>query len=319
MGQNHELRSSTHSHLYIRGTTVSIPLWNVFFHILFYAEYPGPLKKEENICKLAEIPHKQSSLPIPNPVVQFSELSIDEQEDLQAQIGDLKFEIHRKFLKFEAELVISLDGRITAANVVRTLMKHCTVYPTESMYNVSLLQDHRQALLDAKDIEEVFAIIHPYYSYYNYELLQTIVEAYGSEEDKERMQQYNLNFTDYCRRVPCMEFYDDHCQKSLKRVKLKFKLDYDKTVLMLADIKNIQRNISKILNIRPSVLFLHSVEDGCTAVTFLVPDPCIHAILKLLKEKSATLQKEVKMMTIECDGKPIDEVCTLEYFACQLP
>jgi hypothetical protein len=270
-----------------------------------FTEYPGPLKWEENICKLAEIPYKRSSRPIPNPVVQFSELSIDEQEDLQAQIGDLKFDIHRKFLKFEAQLVISLDGRITAANVVRTLMKHCIVYPTESVYNISLLQDHRQALLDAKDIEEVFAIIHPYYSYYNYELLQTIVEAYGSEEDIERMQRYILDFTKYCRRVPCVEFYDDHCPK---RVKLKLKLDYDKEMLMLADIKNIQRNISKILNIRPSVLFLYSVDDGCTAITFLVPDPCIHAVLKLLKEKSTTLQKEVKMMTIEYDGKPIDEV-----------
>ena len=108
-----------------------------------------------------------------------------------------------------------------------------------------------------------------------------------------------------------MEFYDDHCQKSLKRVKLKFKLDYDKELLTLSDIKSIQRHISKILNIRPSVLFLHSVEDGCTAITFLVPDPCINAVLKLLKEKSTTLQREVKMMTIEYDGKPIDEVCEL--------
>ena len=248
-------------------------------------------------------------------MVQFSELSIDEQEDLQAQIENLKLEIHRKFLRFEAELVSSLDRRITAASMVRTLLNHFPECSTESMYNISLLQEHKQALLDAKDIEGVFAIIHPYYSYYNYELLQTIVEAYGSEEDKKRMQQYIRDFTSYCKRVPCVEFYDDHCLKSPKRVKLKFKLDYDKKHLTLADIKNIQRNISKLLNIRPSVLFLHSVGDGCTAVTFLVPDPCIHAVLKLLKEKATILQREVKMMTIECDGKPIDEVCTLKYFA----
>jgi hypothetical protein len=269
------------------------------------------LEREENVCKLAEIPHKQSSLPIPNPVVQFSGLSTDEQEDLQAQIEEMKFEIHRKFLMFEAELVNSLHERITAANMVRTLMKHCTVYPTESMYNISLLQEHKQALLDAKDIEEVFAIIHPFYSYYNHELLQTIVDVHGSEKDKERMRQYIGDFGSYCRKVPCVEFYDDHSQKPLKQVKLRFKLDYDKELLTFADIKYIQRHISKILNIRPSVLYLHSVEDGCTAITFLVPDPCINAVLKLLKEKTTTLQREVNMMIIECDGKPIDEVCIL--------
>ena len=274
--------------------------------------HAGPsLKREENICNLAEVPHKQSSLQIPNPVVRFTELSIDEQEDLKAQIEELKFEIHRKFLKFEAELVNSLRERIAAANVVRTLLAHCTVYPTESMYNVSLLQEHRQALLDAKRIEEVFVIIHPFYTYYNYELLQTIVDVHGSKKDGERMRQYILNFSSYCERVPCVEFYEDQCQESPRRVKLKFKLDYDKKLLTLADIKNIQRRISKILNIKSSVLFLRSVEEGCTAITFLVPDPCIFAVLKVLKEKSSTLQREVKMMTVECDGKPIDEVYTL--------
>ena len=244
-------------------------------------------------------------------MVQYSELSIDEQEDLQAQIEQLKLEIRRKFLKLEAQLVNSFHKRIAAADMVRTIMKICVVYPTESMYNISLLQEHRKALLDAKDNKEVFIIIYPYYSYYNYELLQAIISVHGSKQDKERMQQYILDFTTYCRRVPCVEFYDDHCQTSLKRVKLKFKLDYDKNLLTLADIKNIQHNISGILKIKSSVLFLHSVKDGCIAVTFLVPHPCINAILKVLKEKKTTLQREVEMMTVECDGKPIDEVCRL--------
>jgi hypothetical protein len=281
-----------------------------FSLFLSYAEYPGPLKWEENICKLAEVPHKQSSLPIPNPVVQFSELSVDEKKDLQAQIEELKFEIHGKFLIVEAELVNSFHERIAATDIVRTLMEHCTVYPTDSMYNVSLLQEHKQALLDTKDTKNVFMMISPYYSYYNYELLETIVSVHGSDNDKEKIRQYIFDFSDYCRRVPCMEFYDDHCQTSPKRIKIKFKLDYDNKLLKLTDVKKIQCNISKILNIRPSVLFLHSVEDGCTAITFLVPDPCFHAVLNLLKEKTTTLQREIKMMTIECDGNRINEVCT---------
>ena len=181
---------------------------------------------------------KQSSLQIPNPVVQFSELSTDDQVDLQAQIK-LRFEIHRKFLKFEAESVDSLHERIAAKDIVRTLMKHCTVYPTESMNNISFLQGHKQALLDAKDTKEVFSIILPYYSYYNYELLQTIVDVHGSERDKEKMRQYRLEFSSYCRKVPCIEFHDHHCQTSLKRIKIKFKRDYNKKLLTLADIKNI--------------------------------------------------------------------------------
>ena len=243
--------------------------------------------------------------------MKFSELSTDEQENLQAQIEKLKFEMHTRFLKLEAETVYSLHERVAATDIVRTLLQYCTVtvYPTRS---VSLLQGHKQALLDAKDTKEVFIIISPFYSYYNYELIQMIVDVHGSERDKEKMRQYILEFSEYCRMVPCVEFYDNGCQTSRKQVNLKLKLDYDKELLTLTDIKNIQSNISKILNIRPCVLYFHSVdlEDGCTAVTFLFPDPCFHAVVKLLKEKTTILQREVKMMTIECDGKHINEVCT---------
>ena len=266
---------------------------------------------EENICKLAEIPHKQSSLQIPNPIiVQVSDLRADEQENLLAQIEELKFEIHRKFLKIEADLIHSLNGRISATILVVTILNHCTVYAPESMYNVSLLHKHEQALSDASSIERVFIIIRRYYSYYNYELLQTITDVHGSPNDKEMMRQYILDFSKYCERVPCVEFYDDHCQETPGRTKLGFKLDYNKTLLKLADIKTIERRISKILEIQPSVLFLHSVQDGCTTIIFSVPAFCIETIRRLLasKERRIILQEEVKMISVQIDGKPIQEV-----------
>ena len=62
------------------------------------------------------------------------------------------------------------------------------------MNNISLLQEHKQALLDAKDTKEVFIIILPFYSYYNYELLQTIIDVHGSERDKVRCDNIFSNF-----------------------------------------------------------------------------------------------------------------------------
>ena len=178
------------------------------------------------------------------------------------------------------------------------------------MYNVSLLHEHEQALLDASSIERVFIIISRYYSYYNYELLQTITDIHGSPNDKEMMRQYILDFSKYCERVPCVEFHDDHCQESPGRTKLRFKLDYNKNLLKLADIKNIERQISKILKIKPSVLFLHSVEEGCTAITFLVPAFCTDTIRGLLasKEMRNTLQEEIKMISVQVDGITVHEL-----------
>ena len=261
---------------------------------------------------MAGIPHKRSSLPVPNPIiVDPTTLSSDEQEDLEAQISDLNKKIHRKFLKLDAELFKSLRRRITAADLVQTLMKHCMVHPTGSQHNVSVLQEFTDALKAAKSIEEVFYIINPYYSYFNYELLQTIVEVHGSPKDKEMMQQYLDDFSEYCKKVPCVEFYGESPSSNLpKQTKLKFKLKYEMDLLKLEHIREIRRQIAKILKVRSSVLFLHSISDGCTEITFLIPKFLMEKLVNISDEERSTLHKEIKMISMECDAAHITVRCT---------
>ena len=227
-----------------------------FSRFLNSTECPGPglLEEEDShiICKLAGVPYKPSSLKIPNPVVQYSELSTDQQENLQAQIEILNFEMHTEFLKFE-QTVKSFCERFAATDIARTLSLHCKEFFAKSVSKSGNIQ----ALLyeEKLDTAKVFAKIHPYYSYYNYDLLKVIVFVYGSEKDEKNMRQYILKFSNYCKRVPCVEFYDDGCQ-TVKQVELKFNIDYNKELLTPADTKNIRNNVSKILNIMPSMLLI---------------------------------------------------------------
>ena len=262
------------------------------------------LEGEVNICELAGVLHTTSSLAVPNPIiVDPSTLTSDEQEDLEAQLSELNKEIHTKFLQLDSTVFKSLRERITVADLVQTLMKHCTVYPAKSQHNIPLLQDHSDALKNATSIEEVFYIINPYYSYFNYELLRTIIDVHGSSDDKERMRQYLIDFSRYCKKVPCVEFYDKSpsTSKYPKQAKLKFKLEYEKNTLKLENIREIKRQIAKMLNIRSSVLFLHSIKDGCTEVTFLVPTFCAEKLVELADKERSILCKEIKMISIEYD------------------
>lgn len=261
------------------------------------------MEGDENICELAGIPHTASSLPVSNPIiVDPTTLTSKEQEDLQDQIHELNEEIHIKFLITNAKLFESLRSRITTADLVQTLLKHCTVFPTGDQHNASILQEHADALKNAKSIAEVFFIINPYYSCINYELLQTIIEVHGSVEDKAIMQQYITDFSKYCKKVPCVEFYDEPpTSECPKRAKLKFKLEYKKESLKLEHIREIRRRIAKILNIRSSILYLHSIKDGCTEVTFLVPTFWMEKLMSIADKERSILCKEIKMMSIECD------------------
>lgn len=256
-----------------------------------------------NICELAGVSHTASSLPVPNPIiVDPSTLTTDDQEDLADQIIELSKEIDTKFLKLDTELFKSLKERVATEDLIQTLLKHCTVYVTGTQQNPSLLQEHGDALKNVQSIKEVFYVINEYYSYFNYELLQMIVEVHGSPEDKKRMQRYLVDFSRYCKKVPCVEFHDESpTSKHPKKAKLKFKLEFKKESLKLDNIREIKRQIAKILNIRSSVLYLASIKDGCTEITFLIPTFCIKKLLNTADEERSRLGKEIKMISIECD------------------
>ena len=262
---------------------------------------------ETDVCTLAEVSYRQSSMAIPNPIVCLSELSDDNQEDLQHQLDKMKVKISRKFLKLVANLIESLRNRIKPEDLVVTLMQHVKIYPQESTYNASLLQGLKPALLGAKDVSEVFSVIDPFYSYYNYEIIQTITEVHGTDEDKRRMQQYLRDFSEFCKRTPCTEYCDDSSSQpsNPKQTKIIFKLDYDQERLTLAHIKIIKRQIAEILQIRSSVLMLQSVEKGCTAIIFKVPTFVADSLLDLVEDKRNILRTSVRLISVGYDHQSV--------------
>ena len=267
-----------------------------------------------NICDEADIPYEPSSLGIPNPSVDFSELSFDDREDLLAQIEGLKEEITVKFLKLQSDLITSLNTQedinpLLLANTLLTYT-HDIADGAHGRSCVSLFQHHHQNLVEAKRIEEIFIIINPYLSYFNYELVQVIIDTHGTDKDKKNMQQYLKDFSDYCKKVPCVEFHEESDCNESKRTKIKFKLDYNKSQLKLGDVKRIQRRIARILKLKPSVLFLHSVDDGCVVFTFLLPTSTINHVMDMIACKESTLLDEVKLICVEHGHHHFDMVST---------
>lgn len=268
----------------------------------------------QNICDQADIPYTPSSLGIPNPTVNFSDLSPDDREDLVAQIDSLTREIHIKFLKLQADLIKSLKkSKITPAQIIQTLKAHtCGIARhSENVICATLFQDCQEELSSAKEVEDVFVAISQYFSYFNYELFQMIVDVHGSHKDKDSMQHYLHDFSAFCEKVPCVEFHHEchHKLKETKRTRIKFKLDYDRNQLKLGDVKRIQRNIAKILKLKPSVLYLHCVEDGCLIFTFILPTYLIGVLIEAIKNGKAMLQQKVRLLYIELDRPSTYGVC----------
>ena len=219
-------------------------------------------------------------------------------ENITDQLQSLAKIIQEEFLKLGELFLQSLKARNIEPKLILNTLTQCEVYSAEKECNVKLFQLHNKDLSEAKDIYNIFLTISPYYSWFSYELLKKIVNTHGSDEDKENMEQYCQDFSEYCQRIPCVEF-QENSSKSSCQTKIKFKLDLDVKSLNVYEIKHIQRNIARILKLRSSVLVLSNIQDGCMALAFLVPSHIAAQLVQLAIEEKVTLCKEIKMISIE--------------------
>ena len=237
-----------------------------------------------------DCPHRQSSLPIPNPVVRFEDLSEDDRTDLFAQMHGLTKEIYIKFETLLNQVYKSLKERDKYAEVLLTLTGD----------DVMIFNDNDK-LNKAKDMFEVFKAIRPHLSYFNHNLLKLLVKVHGTPEDKECFDEYLESFASYCQAMPCAEEICGSDDSRPNRVKIKFKLNFDRQRLKADHVQDIVHNIACILKIKPSSLYLHRIHEGCVSLALLIPAFLLDHIFPLTDDQKASLYSEVNVITIHSD------------------
>ena len=166
-----------------------------------------------------------------------------------------------------------------------------------------MIFDDNDKLNEAKDIImfEVFKAICPHLSYFNYDLLKLLVDVHETPEDKKCFEKYLKSFANYCRAMPCAEEVCGSDNPRSNRVKIKFKLNFDRQRLKADYVKDIVRNIARILKIRPSSLYLRSIKEGCVSLEFLLPFFLLYRLFPLTDDQIVSLYTELKVTAIQCD------------------
>ena len=107
-----------------------------------------------------------------------------------------------------------------------------------------------------------------YWSFFNYELLKTIIKCFGGPQLRAELDEYISKFKVYCKRrvseVPRDSLTGGHTHKQSGSI-FKVKLD-DIFDITLEKIKEIQDRLYLTLNKEP--LLLANVEEGCIELTF---------------------------------------------------
>ena len=234
----------------------------------------------------------------------FQQLSSSEQEELRGMLCDDVREMKRLFGSLVSTTCDSVEERIPVVKFAKHILALGAYDPAPEERDRSLLDEHRQEIKRATSISEIFIILSAYWNYLNYEVLEYIIEHYGTSEDTKRLRNYIEKLHNFCKRrlfeVPMpVRGNGTENKSSPKQEELYVKLDVREDI-PADQFNQIKRKIAKILHVRPATLQICRITKGCVQLTFLIPKFVAQEIFPLSCEQTSALSKDVSVIRLEC-------------------
>ena len=234
----------------------------------------------------------------------FQQLSFSEQEELKEVLCDDVRKMKRLFGSLVTTTCDSIEERIPVLKFAKHILALGAYDPAPEERDRSLLDEHRQEIKGAKSISEIFIILSAYWNYLSYEILEYIIEHYGTSDDTERLRNYNAKLHDFCKRrifelpMPVRGNGTEN-KSSPKQGELYVKLDVREDIPS-EQFNQIKGRIAKILHVRLATLQIYSIDKGCVQLTFLIPKFVAQEIFPLSYKQTSALCKDASVIRLEC-------------------
>ena len=202
------------------------------------------------------------------------------------------------FAKLFDETCVSLQER--EASVQRVVVRALSLGAYESqMFQKPLLSEEEKELKSCKTVDEVFIVLRPHMSFFNFELLKHITDCRKlcSDHDRERMDEYIGKFNAFCKHkvfeVPPRATgqptskLSKHKRKAFAMLMTKHEAEPN-----LVFVNAAKQKIAKLLKLKPSTLHLHRIDEGSLIFVFSVPNFVARKLLPLKPSIVAKLKNE---------------------------
>ena len=149
-------------------------------------------------------------------------------------------------------------------------------------------------------ITGIFMVLNNYFSFFNYRILEYIIEELGTEEDKSRLQTYKVHFNKYAKKkiFECPLEFGPASDAGHADIIVKLDVEYEK--FTVADIELFCHKLSEIVNVSyQGILSLRRIDKGCFELTFQVPSFVQQKIFPLSREQEMALEEE-GVIKLEC-------------------
>ena len=250
-------------------------------------------------------PHTDTSL----QHVQSIELDPDDRLDREAQLRSSADSMKKKFASLFVDVMDSFKDRGIGPQDITSYILALTEYDDPAI-GKPLLERQKEELKRAQTVNDTFDILRPHMTFFNYEILEFLIEKKGSVNDRRNLQTFLQAFRNFCHRsifeLPLNTLRHSE-EKAVGKQKFAVKITNEfKAALLvqsqecdrqattsnpassdleereriicapelgisLEDAKYIQRKLAKVLNLKASSIYLDSAISGCVILTFLLP------------------------------------------------
>ena len=212
------------------------------------------------------------------PYLDISKLDEDDKEDLMQQLSQDTSDMIISFAKLFDETCVSLQEREMSVQRVVVRALSLGAYESQTIQKPLLSEDEKE-LKCCKTVDEVFIVLRPHMSFFNFELLKHITDCRElcSDNDRERMDTYIGKFNAFCKRkvfeVPPGVTGQPTCKlKKRKRKAFAALMTKHEAEPNLVFVNAAKQKIAKLLKLKPSTLHLHRIDEGSLIFVFSVPN-----------------------------------------------
>ena len=129
----------------------------------------------------------------------FPKLNSQDKAELEAQLILSADRMRKKFASLLVNVVNSLKSQGINPRELATTVLALTEYDDPAI-GKPLLEREKEALMKAQSVDHTFDVLRPHMTFFNYEILEFLIEKIGSPSDKDDLQKFLHEFKGFCRR-----------------------------------------------------------------------------------------------------------------------
>ena len=250
-------------------------------------------------------PDRKHSLIVPDqaqltfPLLKDTDMKSEDYEKLKMRLYSDSCALMEKFAYLFTSLFQSMsDRQIPIKKIIANLKSFGAFTPIYKGENQPLLKDELSKLeLETTDMDDIMSVVTDYCSFFNYRLLSFMVEKHGTTDDKEQIEKYEKEFSEYAQRR-VFECPSEFGEVSKKFANLVVKLDDHYEQCTTKQVWLLEADLCKIFGV--TNLNLRMLRRGCLELTFQLPFFVQKAVFPLTKEQEKQLLV-LHVLRVDCE------------------